>query len=362
MLETIFKCAADMARHVSCRTFIEPLARLVLPLLGVVVMGTGTTAAAQSPVRQLDIADYRGYLAEDHPVRQGMRKFAQLVDAGSAGNLHVNLRAGALPGTPAKQIAALQAGKTGAPALMLVASTGLSVVAKEFELLDLPFLVRDEQQADALLDGAFGNALLARMAPTGLVGLAWWENGFRQITTSSGPIRRAEDLHGLNFRVIGEPVFVDTARVMGTNPVPLPFNELYEALKSRRVDAQDNFTSQILAGRLYEVQSSLSLTNHSYSPLVLVANAAFWKSLSTAQQRVLQTAAIEAGHFQRQVVRYEARAALVALAQHGLAINQLDESELKKLNDLTESVREQYFGRYKGDLRQLYQAEIGRVQ
>ncbi|MGJ7918261.1 DctP family TRAP transporter solute-binding subunit [Massilia sp. LXY-6] len=358
MLKTIFKRVADLARPASRGVRSEPSASLiglVIALLGACLLASSPALAEQPAVRELDIADYRGYLLEDHPVRQGMRKFAQLVEAQSGGGLRVRPRTDALPGSPAKQIAALQAGAPGAPALMLVASTGLAAVAKEFELLDLPFLVADGRQADALLDGPFGDVLLARVAPAGLVGLAWWENGFRQITSSGAPIRSADDLRGLKFRVIGEPVFVDTVRAMGANPVPLPFGELYEALKSRRVDAEDNFTSQILAGRLHEVQSSLTITNHSYSALVLVANAAAWKSLSPRQRRILQAAAIEAGRFQRRIVREEALQARGRLAQQGMAVNELAPAERDKLRALTAPLRARYFGQHGRDLWQLYQ-------
>lgn len=331
-------------------------ARLMLVLIGSAAIAPGLASAAGAGVRQLNIADYRAYLADDHPVRQGMRKFAELVDAGSGGKLRVTVRASALPGPAGKQIAALQAPAAEAPAFMLVASTGLAAVAGEFAVLDLPFLLRDEHDADALLDGAFGAALLERLAPAGLVGLAWWENGFRQMTASGEPIRRAADLKRLNFRVIGEPAFIDSMRAMGANPVALPFGELYAALKSRRVDAQDNFYSQILAGRLYEVQSSLAVTNHSYSAMVLVANAALWRGLAPAERKVLQAAAIEAAGFQRRLVRAEAGQARAALAARGMTITDLDATELMKLQTLTQAVRDRYFDNEKGGLRQLYQA------
>ena len=361
MLETKFKRAAGLARTAwrgicrSCRTPSALGARLMLALASSAALAPGASIAAPPAVRQIDIADYRSYLADDHPVRQGMLKFAQLVEARSAGTLHVTARTDALPGSPAKQIAALRSGTDGAPALMLVATTGLAGVVQEFELLDLPFLLRDEREADALLDGDFGNALLAHLAPTGLVGLAWWENGFRQITTSGAPIRQADDMRGRNFRVIGEPVFIDTLRAMGARPQALPFGELYAALKSQRVDAQDNFYAQILAGRLYEVQSSLTVSNHSYSPLVLVANAAFWQGLTSEQQRVLQPAASEAGQFQRQATRAEARLARATLAQHGLQINQLAPAERQKLEEMTAPVRSSYFARHEQGLWRLYQ-------
>jgi tripartite ATP-independent transporter DctP family solute receptor len=344
MLETVF------GRMAGC-------ARSMLWLLGACLLAPGLAAAAPRAVRELDIADYRAYLAEDHPVRQGMRRFAQLVEAGGDGSLRVRVRRDAPGGTPARQLAALRAGQAGAPALMLVAGTGLAPLAPAFELLDLPYLVRDEAQADALLDGPFGDALLARLGrgdAAGLTGLAWWENGFRQVTTSRGPIRGAADLRGLRMRVIGEPVFVETARALGATPVPLPFEGLREALRTRRVDAQDNFSSQILAGRLHEVQSSLTLTNHSYSALVLVANAAAWNGLSDAQRQLLRTAAREAGQFQRRVARAQADRAHRRLERAGLAVHPLSATAREQLRTLTAPLRERTFDRHGDALWRLY--------
>jgi tripartite ATP-independent transporter DctP family solute receptor len=314
--------------------------------------------AQESDAVRLEIADYRAYLSDTHPVRQGMRKFAELVRAKGGGKLQVNVRTDALPGSPAEQIDALQKGGPGVPAMMLVASTGLVKLRAEFAVLDLPFLVRDQREADFLLDGAFGNALLERLASTNLVGLSWWENGFRQVTTSGPAIVRAEDFRDVQFRVIAEPVFVDTFRAIGANPVPLPFAGLYEALKAKSVQAQDNFCPQILAGRLYEVQSSLSMTNHSYSPLVLVANADVWRRLTPGQRRVLQEAAIDAGRFQREANRQDEAAVRARLVAAGMRIHTLPAVELEKMESLTRPVRAQYFEKADAGLLKLYQAEI----
>lgn len=341
---------------------VAGLVRQVLPLLGACLLAPAVAAAQPGVVHELDIADYRGYLAEDHPVRQGMRKFAQLVEHGSEGRVRVKVRADVLPGAPAQQLAALRGGAPGAPALMLVASTGLAGPVPAFALLDLPFLVRDEAHADSLLDGPFGAALLARLGQdetAGLVGLAWWENGFRQITTSGAPVRGAADLRGLKMRTIDEPVFIEAARAMGAEPLPLPFGELAAALRAGRVAAQENFMSQILAGRLYEVQSGLSLTNHSYGPLVLVANGGAWQRLAPGQQRLLQSAAAEAGRFQRRAARESARLARAELERHGMAVHALAAGEQERLRELTAPLRATYFGRHGDGLWRLYREQGG---
>lgn len=338
--------------------FVMRVVVLTMAALGLGLSAIRPAAANEPDVLRFDIADYRAYLPDTHPVRQGMRKFAELVKAKSGGKMLVNVRTDALPGSPSKQIEALRKGGQDVPALMLVASTGLSRVKPEFGVFDLPFLVRDEREVDFLLDGAFGNVLLERLASSGLLGLSWWENGFRQVTTSGPAIVRAEDFRDLKIRVIPEPVFADTFRAMGANPVSLPFDGLYAALKEKRVDAQDNFYAQILAGHLYEVQSSLSVTNHSYSPLVLVANSDFWRGLTDGERRVIQAAAVEAGQFQRNVNRRDEEAARARLVTAGMKIYPLDASEPGKLESLTKPVRERYFETLDAGLVRLYQNEI----
>ncbi|MCA1246139.1 DctP family TRAP transporter solute-binding subunit [Massilia sp. MS-15] len=327
----------------------------------------GFAAAQDAPalpaVRELDIADYRAYLADDHPARQGMRRFAQLVEQGSAGTLRLRVRGDAVPGAPARQIAAVAAGEANAPALMLVAASGLAGLAPAFSLLDLPYLLRDAAHADAVLDGPFGDALLARLAQAdagqgaGLLGLAWWENGFRHFTGSGGPLRAADALRGLTLRVPDEPVFVAGARAMGADPLPLPFGALYEALRRGRAEAQDNFLSQILAGRLYEVQKSLTLTDHSYGALVLVANRAAWRALAPHQQALLRAAAREAGRDQRAAARAQDGQALAALARHGLAVHTLAASERERLRQLTAPLRDIHFSRHGDDLRRRFEEQ-----
>lgn len=351
MFETILTCVAGLVRR-------------AVPMLAACFSAPALMAAPQAPVREIDIADYRAYLDDDHPARQGMHAFARAVASASNGGLRVRVRSDALPGAPERQLAALRAGGADAPALMLVAGTGLAAMAPAFALLDLPFLVRDEAHADRLFDGPFGDALLARLAPPhvpddGLVGLAWWENGFRHITSAEAPLRRAADLRGLALRVIDEPVFVEGARAMGAVPHPLPFGALYEALGARRVAAQDNFMSQILAGRLYEVQSALTLTGHSYGALVLVANPAAWRALDPAQRRIVRLAALESAQLQRRLARKEAVRARALLAQRGLAVHALVPAELERLRALTGPLRTSYFSRHEPALWRLYQQQDG---
>src|SRR5207342_589239 len=137
----------------------------------------------------------------------------------------------------------------------------LAGIVKEFGLVDFPFSVANFAQADALLDGPLGQALIARLPEKGLVALGYWDLGFRNVTNSKRPIARAEDLEGLKLRVIPNPVFLETFRAFKANPVPMPFAELYGALESKAVDGQENPFSVILSSKIYEVNKYVSGTN-----------------------------------------------------------------------------------------------------
>ncbi|MCA1855578.1 DctP family TRAP transporter solute-binding subunit [Massilia oculi] len=369
MLVTLLAHFATSARRARSLLAARPACQFscmlacLLACLPAPAFAAAQDAPGTAAVRELDIADYRAYLAEDHPARMGMRRFAQLVEQGSAGTLRLRVRGDAVPGAPGRQIAAVAAAEANAPALMLVAASGLAGLAPAFSLLDLPFLLRDADHADAVLDGPFGDALLARLAQVdarqdaGLIGLAWWENGFRHITSAGAPLRGAAALRGLTLRVPDEPVFVEGARAMGADPLPLPFGALYGALQSGRAAAQDNFLSQILAGRLYEVQQSLTLTDHSYGALVLVVNRAAWRALAPDQQAVLGAAAREAGRHQRAVARAQAGQALAELARHGLAVHTLAPSERARLRQATAPLRDIHFSRHGDDLRRRFEEQ-----
>lgn len=318
--------------------------------------------AAKLESRIIHIADYRGYLETDHPVRRGMNKFSELVAARSDGRILVQAPAKPVPGSPSSQIASLQAGDGRTPELMLQATIGLADVEKGFGLIDLPFTISNEKQASALLDGPFGATLLDRLASRNLIGLAWWENGFRQVTTSTGPILHADDFIGLKIRVIPSPLFVESFKEIGANPIPLPFSELRAALKSKSVAAQDNFYSQIVTGKLYEVQTYLSATHHSYGAMTLIASKRFWDTLSPADQALLRDAAGEAGQYQRRLIRDEEAKMRADLESKGMRMNELDPAELKKLSERARPVLARIASDNDASLMNLYKVELDKIR
>ena len=122
-------------------------------------------------------------------------------------------------------------------------SSTLVGLVKDFGVLNFPLLFNSEQEADALLDGPFGQKLLATLPDKDLVGLGFWENGFRQVTNGRRPINGASDIAGLKIRVIQNPLFIDTFNTLGANALPMPFPEVYTALEQKTIDGQENPTA-----------------------------------------------------------------------------------------------------------------------
>ncbi|HEV7877192.1 DctP family TRAP transporter solute-binding subunit, partial [Bradyrhizobium sp.] len=208
----------------------------------------------------------------DHPVSKGVQKFTEIVAAKSGGKLKVKEYPANQLGSEMQQQSALRAGTQ---EMQSPATTSLVGIVKDYGLIDFPFIVSTPQQADALLDGPAGSALLAKLPEKGLVGLGYWDLGFRNVTNSRRPITRGEDLDGIKIRVIPNPVYLETFKAFNANPVPMSFSELYTALETRTVDGQENPFSVILSNKFYEVQKYLSVTNHTYSTNIILISKKF---------------------------------------------------------------------------------------
>jgi tripartite ATP-independent transporter DctP family solute receptor len=164
-------------------------------------------------------------------------------------------------------------------------NVGANVVA-ELGLLDAPFLFRDAAHARAVLDGPIGAEYAALMRAKGMNLLAWAENGLRHVTANRA-IRNPDDLRGLHIRVPQSDVMVAAFKALGANPEPLPFPQLYEALKTGRFEAQENPVPTIVAANFAEVQKFLSMTGHVYSAAFFIASPDLLEDLNDAQNAAL---------------------------------------------------------------------------
>lgn len=336
----------------------HPRLAVVLALAGVALLAGAQSGRAADAIQDRTIR--WGHLQnKEHPLSAGVNKFAQIVDQKSGGKLKVREFPSSSLGSETQEQSALQGGTQ---EMMSASTTTLVGIVKEFGVLDFPFLFANEKQADALLDGPIGKRLLDRLPEHGLVGLAYWENGFRNVTNSKHPIARAEDLDGLKIRVMQNPVYLDTFKTMRANPVPMAFGELYTALETKTVDAQENPYAIILANKFNEVQKYLSVTRHSYNTFIVLVSKIFWDRLSSTEQQILQSAALEARGFERELSRAESGKALAALKEKGMAVNELSPAEIARMRELLQPVADKFAATYDPAFVRDFSAEMDRIR
>jgi TRAP-type transport system periplasmic protein len=295
----------------------------------------------------------------DHPVSIGVRRFAELLATKSGGKLKIQEFPASQLGNELQQQAALQGG---VQEMTAPATTSLAGIVKEFGLVDFPFSVASFAQADALLDGPLGQALIAKLPEKGLVALGYWDLGFRNATNSKRAITRAEDFEGLKLRVIPNPVFLDTFKSFKANPVPMPFAELYGALETKAVDGQENPFSVILSNKFYEVQKYVSATNHVYAANIVLVSKRFWDRLSPTEQRLMQEAANEARAYQRQASRAAAQKAVAELQAKGMQFNEVAAAEQARMREIAKPVIDRFAASYDPATVKLYNEELARIR
>ncbi|TWH36624.1 MULTISPECIES: TRAP transporter substrate-binding protein [unclassified Aminobacter] len=262
-----------------------------------------------------------GYVpTEDHPVGQASRHFAKLVEEKTGGRIKIETFGNGVLGSEPDMQASVQAGFID---IMVGPTPNLVGVVPEFMIFDLPFFYKDFAAVDAVMDGEVGERLFSLLQEkTGIVGLAWWDNGFRHMTNAIRPVNAVEDMAGLNIRVIPNPLFIATWTALGTNPTPLPWPELYAALENRAVDGQETPYALIYTARFYEVQSHLAKTGHVYTPFVLLASQKWFGSLSEDDKALVLEAAKESAAFQREISRKSAEDLEQELISKGFNITQ----------------------------------------
>ena len=293
-----------------------------------------------------------------HPLEMGAVKFAELVAAKSGGKMKVNVFPGGALGGDAANVSALQGGTI---EFVQLNSGILASQVKDFEVYDFPFIFANAKEADAVVDGPFGQKLHAKLAEKGIIGLAYVELGFRNISNSKKPINTVDDIAGLKLRVIPNAINVDWVKALGANPTPLAFPEVYAALEQKAIDGQENPLSVILANKFYEVQKHLALTNHQYNPQSLIVSKKVWDGLSEAERKIIKDAAVEASAYQRKVNRDKSADDLAELKKAGMQATEFSAAEQAKLREKLKPVVEKHGAAVAATLAEL-QAELAKLR
>jgi len=293
-----------------------------------------------------------------HPIAQGGQKFADLVAQKSGGKMTVKLFPGGVLGGDVQVLSAVQGGTID----MTSMNSGiLSGQVKEYAIVDFPFLFNDAKEADAVMDGPVGKMLADKLPEKGLVHLAYFDLGFRNLTDSRHAIKTADDISGLKVRVIQSPIYIDTFNALGANAVPMPFPEVYTALEQKTIDGQENPFTVIEANKFNEVQKYLAGTRHIYNPQSMMISKKTWDRLNKDEQDILMAAAKEAQTYQRKVSRDAQDVALTNLKKT-MEYTELPPAEVAKVRAKLKPVIDKYSNNVGPDFAKQVYAEIDKVR
>ncbi len=245
-------------------------------------------------------------------------KFKELAEQSSGGEISVSiLHSGSL----GSETEILQQIQMNAVQMGVITLGPVDVFTPEVRVVEFPFLFKDYEQAHRILDGPLGDKVLGSLAKAKFKGLAFSENGFRNLTNSARPVHAVKDVEGLKIRVMESKVHNELWRLLGANPTPMPWPITTE-LEQKTIDGQENPLSVLVAYKLYEVQKYLSLTRHVYSAHVALANLDWFEALPLASQTLIRDSMRQAASFQRAWNRDNLDRFLAELEGKGMVVDE----------------------------------------
>jgi C4-dicarboxylate-binding protein DctP len=268
--------------------------------------------SAESPI----VIKFSHVVAKDTPKGKAAEKFKELAEAATKGRVKIEVYANSTLYKDKEELEALQLGAVHmlAPSMAKFGPLGV----KEFELFDLPYLFTDQQSLERVTNGPVGREMLKRLETKGLIGLSFWDNGFK-IMSSNRPMHAPTDLKGLKLRIQASKVLDEQMRVLGANPQVMAFSEVYQALQTGVVDGLENVPSNLYTQKMHEVQKHMTVTNHGYIGYAVVVNKKFWEKLPADVRSQLDAAMKEATDYANKIAQQENDAALDAIRKSGKA-------------------------------------------
>ena len=329
--------------QVGSRQRIDPLVprtrnwRSLAGSLALVLCGLLALPAAQAqPARKARLGHS---FNAGHPVAVAMEQFAAAVAEGTQGRVTIQIYPGAALGGEDKM---WQATQSGLQEFVLAGGAPISGRIKEYQIFDFPFVFDDVTHFQRVFDGPMGANLLGKLDQINVVGLGWGHVGFRNLTNSRRPVNTAADISGLKVRVMQNPVALDAWKAFGANPVAMSFTEVFVALETRAIDAQENPLGHIETFKLNEVQKYVTVSRHVQTPTILAVSKRLWNSLSPADQTVLREAS--AASMKKMIELTEASEARLVnvLKDMGMEVTVLPPAESARLREMAQPVVQRY--------------------
>lgn len=309
----------------------------------IVGMAVACTAFAADPVKK-PIVMKLGHVQNESDLWQlGALKFAELVDAKTKGEVQVKVFPNSTIGNDRDMAEGMQIGSVD---FALIAGV-LGNFEPSIQIMELPYLFKDETHLRKVMYGPIGDQLLDKLLKSSDIrGLAFWERGPRQLTTNK-PINSLSDIKGLKIRVPEIPPIIAAWKAMGTNPTPMAWGEVYTGLQQNVIEAQENPVPFIHAGKIYEVQKYIAMTNHKYEYVLIAMSNKAWLKLNPEQQKAIKEAADEATKYENKLVFEKSDNLLKDLQAKGMKVTKPDTTEWAKQ---ARTVHKQFAEKYGIDL------------
>lgn len=305
-------------------------------LTAALCLGIALPAHAQISNRTITVSNG---IAETHPVGDGVTAMRACYDERTGGAWTLNAFWSSSLGD---DLQATQALRSGTQEMVITSSSPIVGIIPALGVFDLPFLFANEAEADAILDGEFGSYIADMLPEYGLVNLAFWENGFRNLTNSVRPIESLEDFNGMRVRVMQNNIFLDTFQTLGTNAMPMAFGEVFSALETKTIDAQENPYVTIDTSKFYEVQDYVSATRHAYTPFMVLFSKAIWDTYSAEEQQILVDCAVIGRDVQRAASRALSEESLARIIEAGIQHNEVPAEAMEEIRAAVQGVYQRH--------------------
>jgi C4-dicarboxylate-binding protein DctP len=267
-------------------------------------------AHAQQPI----VIKFSHVVAEDTPKGKGALKFKELAEARSRARVKIEVYPNSQLYKDGEEMEALQLGSVQmlAPSLAKFGPLGV----REFEVFDLPFIFDNYQELHKVTEGPVGRKLFDKLGSKGIVGLAYWDNGFK-VMSANKPLRMPADFKGVKMRIQSSKVLEAEMRALGAIPQVMAFSEVYQALQTGVVDGTENPPSNFYTQKMYEVQKYLTLSDHGYLGYAVIVNKKFWDSLPADLRTALTDALKDATSYANDIAKQENDKALAGVKASG---------------------------------------------
>lgn len=287
----------------------------------------GPVASGEITGDSFDISLFAGSLASNTPAGGAITVMADYINAYSDGTIKATAFYDTALGDATSMVQGLQQGTID---IGVAGTSYFSNLVPEIDVFQLPFLFSDLEEARAAADGPAAEAINEMFTDNGIIGLSFWENGFRELTNNVRPVSTPDDMKGIKMRTLSSDVQIATWEAMGALTTSIDAAELYTALQQNTVNAQDNPLHEIVSRKFYEVQPYVTMTDTVYTPLYLAMSKMTWDKMSESQQQLIKEAADVARDVQLSLVDEAQASALQTLIDNGCEIIENPDKEAFK--------------------------------